>query len=326
MHYGLGYSGVPNPATATLSVDRTGIVTLRIGLGDLGQGSNTAILQMAAESLGVDMDSIRLITHDTDETVPSGPTSASRVTYFAGNAILLGAKEFLPRVLAYVTRAYGLEPADRLRVEGGAVWDGSRRVASFAEACEEALPAEAVVAEGKFDPVTSMDADGQGVPYVVYSYAAHLAEVEVDTALGTVEVVQIWAAHDAGAIVNPTVAEGQIEGGAVMGLGYALLEELVTRDGRIENPTFGGYLIPTFADAPVITPIFVDNRERTGPFGAKGLAEPSVIPVAPAIVNAIYDATGVALDRLPVHPEDLLAGLEISRRVGRPDEVAPISQ
>jgi CO/xanthine dehydrogenase Mo-binding subunit len=171
-----------------------------------------------------------------------------------------------------------------------------------------------------------MDADGQGVPYVVYSYAAHLAEVEVDTSLGTVEVTQIWAAHDAGAIVNPTVAEGQIEGGAVMGLGYALLEELVTRDGRIENPTFGGYLIPTFADAPLITPIFVDNRERTGPFGAKGLAEPSVIPVAPAIVNAIYDATGVALDRLPVHPEDLLAGLEISRGVGRPDEVAPISR
>ena len=161
--------------------------------------------------------------------------------------------------------------------------------------------------------MTFMDANGQGVPYVVYSYAAHLAEVEVDTSLGTVDVLQIWAAHDAGTIVNPTLAEGQIEGGGVMGVGYALLEQLLGKDGRIENPSLGRYLIPTFADAPAITSIFIDNREPTGPFGAKGLAEPSVIPVAPAIVNAVYDATGVALDRLPIRPEDLLAGLDAIR-------------
>ena len=325
MHYGLGYSGIPNPATATISVDRSGVITLRIGLGDLGQGSNTAILQMAAESLGVDLDAIHLITHDTDETVPSGPTSASRVTYFAGNAIQLAAREFLPRFLQHVAAEYKVEPTDRLRLEAGSVWDGTHRIASFAEACEQALPPQGVMVEGKFDPVTFMDANGQGVPYVVYSYAAHLAEVEVDTSLGTVDVLQIWAAHDAGTIVNPTLAEGQIEGGAVMGVGYALLEQLLGKDGRIENPSLGRYLIPTFADAPAITPIFVDNRERTGPFGAKGLAEPSVIPVAPAIVNAVYDATGVALDRLPIHPEDVLAGLDAIRAARPVERVASLT-
>ena len=148
MHYGLGYSGIPNPATATVSVDRSGVITLRIGLGDLGQGSNTAILQMAAESLGVDLDAIHLITHDTDETVPSGPTSASRVTYFAGNAIQLAAQEFLPRFLQHVAAEYKVEPAKRLRLEAGSVWDGTHRIASFAEACEQALPAQGVMVEG----------------------------------------------------------------------------------------------------------------------------------------------------------------------------------
>ena len=153
--------------------------------------------------------------------------------------------------------------------------------------------------EGFFDPPTTpLDEDGQGVPYATYGFAAQMAEVEVDLELGTVKVLKIHAAHDVGRAINPTQVEGQIHGGIVQGLGMALMEEY--HSGRTDN--LHDYLIPTVGDVPPIVCYLVEDAEPLGPFGAKGVGEPALIPTAPAILNAIRHATGVRITHLPATP------------------------
>jgi CO/xanthine dehydrogenase Mo-binding subunit len=165
-------------------------------------------------------------------------------------------------------------------------------------------------AEATFDPPTSpLDDDGQGNPYAVYGFGAHMAEVEVDLALGTVRVVKITAAHDVGRAINPTLVEGQIEGGAAQGLGLALMEEF--HPGRTEN--LHDYLIPTAGDMPPVESILIEDASPVGPFGAKGVGEQALIPTAPAILNAIFDATGVRVRRVPATPDRVRAALNESR-------------
>jgi aldehyde oxidoreductase len=161
--------------------------------------------------------------------------------------------------------------------------------------------------EGRFDPPTTpLDADGQGVPYATYGFAAQTAEVEVDIELGTVKVRRIVAAHDVGRAINPQQVEGQIHGGIAQGLGLALMEEYLP--GRSEN--LHDYLIPTVGDMPEIEVMIVEDREPLGPYGAKGIGEPALIPTAPAILGAIRHATGVRLTRVPATPDRVLAALE----------------
>ena len=171
-----------------------------------------------------------------------------------------------------------------------------------------------------FDPPASpLDADGQGSPYAVYGYGAHLAEVEVDTRLGTVCVLRITAAHDVGRAINPTLVEGQIEGGIAQGIGMALMEEFVP--GRGEN--LHDYLIPTIGDVPRIDSILVECASSVGPFGAKGIGEQALIPTAPAIFNAIHHATGVRVTRAPATPDRLRAWIvELeAERLSRPTPI-----
>ena len=153
-------------------------------------------------------------------------------------------------------------------------------------------------------PTTPLDADGQGMPYAVYGYGAQIAELEVDTALGTVKLLKVTAAHDVGRAINPTLVEGQIEGGIAQGIGMALMEEYLP--GRTEN--LHDYLIPTIGDVPEIESILVEIPDPEGPFGAKGLGEHVLIPTAPAILNAIRHATGAAITRLPALPHRVLRG------------------
>ena len=161
-------------------------------------------------------------------------------------------------------------------------------------------------AEETFDPPTSpLDADGQGIPYAVYGYGAHLAEVEVDTRLGRVKVLRIVAAHDVGRAINPILVEGQIEGGVAQGIGMALMEEFTP--GRGEN--LHDYLIPTIGDVPPIQSILVERASSAGPFGAKGIGEQALIPTAPAILNAIHHATGARITQIPATPDRVLAAL-----------------
>ena len=163
-----------------------------------------------------------------------------------------------------------------------------------------------LMGEGTFDPPTTpLDADGQGVPYATYAFAAQLAEVEVDIELGTVKVLRIVAAHDVGRAINPTLVEGQIQGGVAQGLGLALMEEYLP--GRTEN--LHDYLIPTVGDVPEIECILIEDREPLGPSGAKGIGEPALVPTAPAILGAVHHATGVRAYRVPLLPHRLRAAI-----------------
>jgi CO/xanthine dehydrogenase Mo-binding subunit len=161
-------------------------------------------------------------------------------------------------------------------------------------------------AEATFDPPTKpLDEDGQGVPYALYGFGAQLAEVEIDLDLGTVRVLKLTAAHDVGRAINPTLIEGQIEGGAAQGLGMALMEEFVP--GRGEN--LHDYLIPTIGDMPPVESILIEDPSPIGPFGAKGIGEQALIPTAPAILNAIYDGVGVRIRKLPATPDKVRAAI-----------------
>jgi len=161
-------------------------------------------------------------------------------------------------------------------------------------------------AEATFDPPTKpLDANGQGTPYAVYGFGAHMAEVEVDTELGTTKVLKLTAAHDVGRAINPTLVEGQIEGGAAQGLGMALMEEFFP--GKGEN--LHDYLIPTIGDMPLVESILIEDPSPIGPFGAKGIGEQALIPTAPAILNAIYDAAGVRIRKLPATPDKVRAAI-----------------
>ncbi|TNF63029.1 MAG: xanthine dehydrogenase family protein molybdopterin-binding subunit, partial [Rhodobacteraceae bacterium] len=174
----------------------------------------------------------------------------------------------------------------------------------------EAAHGYVLMAEESYDPPTlPLDADGQGVPYALYGFGAQMVELAVDTALGTVHLLKITAAHDVGRAINPTLAEGQIEGGIAQGIGLALMEEYLP--GRTEN--LHDYLIPTFGDVPEIRHILIEKPDPEGPFGAKGLGEHVLIPTAPAILNAIHHATGALVTRLPATPDRVLAAIRAKR-------------
>ena len=167
-----------------------------------------------------------------------------------------------------------------------------------------------LMAEETYDPPTSaLDADGQGVPYAVYGYGAQMVELEVDPALGTVRLLKITAAHDVGRAINPSLVQGQIEGGIAQGIGLALMEEYLP--GRTEN--LHDYLIPTIGDVPEVESLILEVPDPEGPYGARGLGEHVLIPTAPAILNAIRHATGAELQRVPALPHRVLAALDTGR-------------
>jgi CO/xanthine dehydrogenase Mo-binding subunit len=302
--YGFGNTALPNPSTVRIGITREGQLCLHQGATDIGQGANSVITQIAADALGLPVGAFRLIGPDTALTPDCGKTSASRQTLVTGRAAEAAARALRAAIL----RRANAGPEARLGLEGGRLTvtdaQGTRAVAL------EGLDGPfgyAIAAEESWDPPTTpLDAEGQGSPYAVYGWGAQLAEVAVDTGLGTVKVIRITAAHDVGRAINPMLAEGQIEGGIAQGLGLALMEEYVP--GRTEN--LHDYLIPTAGDMPEIVPILVEKPDPEGPFGARGLGEHTLIPTAPAILNAIAHATGVRMSRVPVLPHRLLAALD----------------
>jgi CO/xanthine dehydrogenase Mo-binding subunit len=288
-----------------LGLHRGGSVVLFQGAVDIGQGSSTVITQIAADALGLPIDRFRLESADTDQTPDAGKTSASRQTFVSGNAVKLAAEALRRELLRHANAS---EKAI-FNLEGG--------VLSVSEAgvvhniVLETLPADeqgfVALAEETFDPVTtSLDENGQGEPYMVFGYGAHLVELEVDMALGTVRLDRLTAAHDVGKAINPILVEGQVEGGVAQGIGLALMENYVP--GRTEN--LHDYLIPTIGDMPRIETIIVEEPASAGPFGAKGLGEHVLIPTAPAILNAIRDATGAVIEKLPATPDRVLAAIK----------------
>lgn len=313
MWYGIGNTGLPNPASAFVEWLDDGSVNLLVGCADIGQGSDTAMAQIAGEELGVPFEKITVTSADTLVTPEGGASSASRQTYISGNAVKLAAKEAKKVALSEAAEKLAVSE-DRIDfIDEYVCVDGNKTeltTKDIISACRK--KGKLTLGHGWFNPdTTSLDPEtGQGRPFATFAFATQVVEVEVDTGTGKIEVIKITAAHDVGKAINPLHVEGQIEGGSLMGMSYGVLEELNVQNGRIKNPNFDSYLIPTALDTAEIETIIVEDNELTGPFGAKGVGEPSLIPTAAAIANAVYDAIGVRFYSLPISPEKVLAALE----------------
>jgi CO/xanthine dehydrogenase Mo-binding subunit/aerobic-type carbon monoxide dehydrogenase small subunit (CoxS/CutS family) len=300
--YGCGNTSLPNPSTIRVGLTADGRVRLHQGAVDIGQGSNTVIAQICADALGLPLERFVLVGADTDVTPDAGKTSASRQTFVSGKAAFLAGQALRARALLRLNAP----PDAPLALDGTVLRAGERALdlATLAGAAD----AHGLVlsAEETFDPPTApLDANGQGEPYAAFGWGAHLAQVRVDLALGRVQVERLICAHDVGRAVNPTLIEGQVEGGAAQGLGLALME----RYGPGLTEDLHGYLIPTAGDMPPVTTRLIEDPDIHGPYGAKGIGEQVLIPTAPAILNAIRDATGVSVRDLPVTPDRLRAAL-----------------
>lgn len=303
--YGCGNTALPNPSTMRIGIAADGKVCLHQGAMDIGQGANTVIAQLAADALGVPVHLITLIGADTAVTPDCGKTSASRQTVVSGKAAVLAAEALRSKVLQLAN----VGPQSQMYLSGGVLTliDGAVQQDISLHQLPEDAHGYVLWAEESYDPPTeALDENGQGAPYAVYGYGAQLAEVEVDLALGTVQVLKITAAHDVGKVINPLLAEGQIEGGIAQGLGMALMEEF--HPGTTEN--LHDYLIPTIGDMPEVVSHLIEVPDPEGPMGAKGLGEHVLIPTTPAILNAIRHATGAVQKQLPARPDRVLAALK----------------
>ena len=308
MFYGIGYGfSRQDISAATVEICEDGSVIVRSGEVDYGQGSDTIFCQIVAEELGVDYDQIQLITADTFVTPNAGPTSASRVTYVTGNAMLKAARKVKETLRPVAEDILG--ETDLVFRDGTVSSAGSPdKKVSFRSLAKAAHLRGLQIVETAWHDVTTKDVDpetGQGKAYSTYAWASQLAEVEVDTDTGKVEVLRIVAAHDVGKAINPSNVEAQIEGGAIMGMGYALEEEIQQQDGHVQNGSLGEYMIPTALDVPLVEAHIVEVPVEDGPYGAKGVGEPALIPTAPAILNAICDALDIHITELPANLENI---------------------
>ena len=306
MWYGIGNTGVQNPSTAKIEMDRKGRVTLFTGCADIGQGSTTILSQIAGEILGLSADDIEMVVGDTKYTTNAGATSASRQTYISGNAVKDAADKLVNVLLTEAVNRLKVQKS-YLKLNDGMVYDGRNpdKKVDFVWLAQRILDRGGALSwQGYFDPETvPLDAEtGEGIPYATYAFACQMACVEVDILTGEVTVNKVVAAHDVGKAIHPENVIGQICGGIAMGVGFALMEEFVP--GKTES--MKDYHIPTFKDMPEIIPIIVEDAEPSGPFGAKGVGEPALIPTAPAIINAISHALGERIYQLPASLERVL--------------------
>jgi aldehyde oxidoreductase len=304
MWYGCGNTSLPNPSTVRIGLKRDARIALHQGAVDIGQGSNTIVTQICADALGAPIAHFDLVSGDTAITPDCGKTSASRQTFVTGKAAQMAGMQLRREILKLgnVPSDATLEFADgNVKVDE----QGASRTIALTD-----LPLDphgyVITAEATFDPPTSpLDENGQGTPYAVFGFGAHMAEIEVDVELGAVRVLKVTAAHDVGRAINPMLIEGQIEGGVAQGLGMALMEEFFP--GKGEN--LHDYLIPTAGDIPPVESILIEDPSPIGPFGAKGIGEQAVIPTAPAILNALHDAVGVRLYKVPATPDRVRAAI-----------------
>jgi CO/xanthine dehydrogenase Mo-binding subunit len=299
-----------------VGVEVDGTVIVRSGVTDIGAGQASALAQIVAEVLGVTLEKVVVYNSDSAVTPLAGTTTATRALYMTGNAIKLAADAVRSRLVARAAKEFGVEP-DQIDIASSKVFisDRPEKFMSFADlvkmcAAEGIHRSELAMFRAPFtdkiDPET-----GLGQVHPDYAFGAHAIEVAVDTETGEITVLKSIGAHDVGQAINPAAVEGQIEGGALQGQGYALSEEMIYRDGCLMTPSFSEYLIPTAMDTPSIRSIILESRSGLGPFGAKGIGEPALTPVAPAIANAVADAIGVRIPDLPITPEKVVKSLRL---------------
>ncbi|HMH51649.1 MAG TPA: xanthine dehydrogenase family protein molybdopterin-binding subunit [Candidatus Acidoferrum sp.] len=299
-------------SSAWVGFEMDGSLVVRCGCPDVGGGQASSLCQIAAEVLGVALERVSVHIADSALTPLAGTTTASRQLYMSGNAVLKASRELRDQLLAAAARLLDTG-ADAVAMVDGAVHatDGrSLPLVELLRACARmGVPRSHL---GVYHAPAGEPVDlekGSGKVFPDYTFGCHAAEVEVDTQTGVVRVLKLVAAHDVGRAINPQSVEGQIQGGAVMGLGYALMEEVVVQDGINLTTSFASYLIPTASDVPDVEPLVVESGEGLGPFGARGIGEPPIAPPAAAIANAIEDATGVRITQLPITPERVARAL-----------------
>lgn len=309
-----------NPAfegsCAYVRMDEEGCATVFVPDGDIGQGASTVYAQLTAETLSLPLDYVRVCRTESKNGELAFGAFASRITLNAGNAVLLAANSLSEQLLETAVRMNGSDALEGYYLQEGKIigpkgWSCCIGTVALQYAyCHAGILPQG---RGEYTPPGVQVADKKtkyGNISPAYSFAAHVAEVEVDPSTGKVELCKYYAVHDAGKLINPMLAEGQIEGGVVQGLGYALFENYYfNKEGRMLNNSFLDYKLPTSMDVPDFSIGFAESYEQNGPYGAKGLGEPTIVPVAAAIANAIFDATGIRLTEMPFSTERVYKAL-----------------
>lgn len=314
MMYGVGYGFArPDYGAAEIEIAADGSITIWSGCSELGQGLITILSQIASQELCIPYEKIRVYNSDTALTPDSGPVSASRSTLVQGAAIVdacNGIKEIMFEISSEILNT----PKEQLLLNNEKIYNPSNPATAVSIekiANQMHLRGMKTRFQGWYSNMTD-DVDSetsQGDAFRQYAWASQAATVEVDLETGKVKVLSIASATDAGKAVNPLLVEGQIEGGAIQGLGYALMEDMKVIEGKFVNSSLSNYLIPTSADAPEIIPLIVEIPDPNSPYGVKGVGEPAMIPTAPAILNAINDAIRKRVTNLPASPEQILTVL-----------------
>lgn len=289
--YGTGYgNGFPDESRATAEIRQDGTIIIFVEVSDVGSGGISIMWQIAIETLGVNKELVTIQHNNTSIIHDTGTAAASRQTYNTGNAVLDACRKLKENML----KASVDEPDLSKLYKQMIIKNINTKVEGYFKATTTQVNLET----------------GQGNPYWPYTFGAQMVTVEVDDETGKVDVIDIVSVNDAGKIVNPVLAAGQAIGGCAMGIGYAIMEEVSVNKGDIKNRNFSDYIIPTSKDVPNVKTYFVEDIEESGPYGAKGLGESVMIPTAPAIINAIYDAVGVRIYDLPATCDKVLLAIK----------------
>jgi CO/xanthine dehydrogenase Mo-binding subunit len=312
--YGIARTAAVDRAGTWAELDDGGTVKIATGVTEIGEGILTVLAQIAAEEFGVRPQDVVISDNDTARAPEAAHAGATRQTYMIGNSVALACREARGKFVAALAEAWDVAP-DSIRTANGFVWAEGTNTSATMEKAVDLVKKRGTVPVGSacftaqhtgLDPV-----DGSGRPWQAYVFGCQVAEVEVDTVTGEVQVLGIWAAHDVGRAVNPRGVEGQIEGGIVQALGQALMEDYQLDQGRTTTPGFAKYILPTSLDVPHVTSVIVEDPDPIGPLGVKGIGEPAMVPTIPAVMNAIYDAIGVRITSLPATPERVLDALAL---------------
>jgi 4-hydroxybenzoyl-CoA reductase subunit alpha len=303
-------------AGAIVKIEEDGSVYLFTGAADTGQGSNTALSQIAAQALGVKYERIKCKSGDTEITPFDTGSFASRVTFISGNAALRAGKDAKMQILEIVAEEHKINISELDIVSEKVILTKDNSTLMTFDAalnlCYSFNYGKQIIGRGSYNPKTTpIDfRTGEGNVSGSYGFEAQIAEVEVNVETGEVRILKMWDAHDIGKAINPQAVEAQIEGSLAMGIGYTFYEDLQFRNGRVVNPNFANYRLPRSIGIPEMESIMVETNDPEGPFGAKGMGEASLLPTSAAIANAIEDAIGIRIKELPITPKKIIKAIK----------------
>ena len=316
--YGIARTAAMDQAGAWAEIDDGGTAKIVTGVTEIGEGILTVLAQVAAEELGVKPENVMIGENDTSRSPEAAHAGATRQTYMVGNAVALACRQAKNKLFAQIAKEWNVD-IETLKAHDGQIWsEGTNYRIPMSEAIKICKKKYGVVPVGG-DNYTSHHTglhpdDGSGKPWQAYVFGGQVAEVEVDTATGEVQLLGIWACHDVGRAINPKGVEGQVEGGVVQAVGQALMENFELDKGKTTSGNLAKYILPTSLDVPKVKTKIVEDPDPLSPLGAKGIGEPAMVPTAPAIMNAIYDAVGVRIKSLPATPEKILNALREKQR------------